>query len=361
MKKTFVDLTYFTFFSKTRKEVINTCYSTLGFLHKLNQDFSVSFVVRTQNEFENIENENLKLIFYKGNRLKKWQIPFQFNAFISSLKPDYILVHGFGYAHYLCFLKLINKKTKIVLQCNGFAPKPKGLKRWVYQISDNFIDGYLFTGIENSKHWYDSKIIKKEKIFEVMEGSTHFKFAGNSNRIKNSYLWVGNLITRKDPLTVLKGFNDFLDSQPLAKLTMIYNEDDLLAEVSEFISNNQKLKTAVTLKGFVPHTHLEELYHQHQYFVLGSLHEGSGYALVEAMACGCVPIVTSIPPFQFMTNNGNCAFLFEPKNSEALVHQLKVSQTCNYEETQGKVLQHFNDKLSFEAIATDIKSIFSNL
>ena len=36
-------------------------------------------------------------------------------------------------------------------------------------------------------------------------------------------------------------------------------------------------------------------------FVVGSHHEGSGYALMEACACGAVPVVTDIPTFRLLT------------------------------------------------------------
>ena len=63
---------------------------------------------------------------------------------------------------------------------------------------------------------------------------------------------------------------------------------------------------------FIVQSELEKIYNQHQFFILGSHYEGSGYALLEAMACGCIPIVTNIPSYKFMTNNGDCALLFSP-------------------------------------------------
>ena len=39
-------------------------------------------------------------------------------------------------------------------------------------------------------------------------------------------------------------------------------------------------------------------------FVLGSHREGSGYSLIEALACGLPPIVTDIPSFRSLTGAG---------------------------------------------------------
>lgn len=361
MKKTLVDLTYYSFSEANPHDIISKCQSTIGFLEKLSVKFKVHFAVRSKKEFASLNLHSVQQHFFKGKILEKWQIPFRFHMYIQSLQPDYILVHGFGSAHYLIFLKMMCPKAKILLQSNGFSPMPKGLKKFAYTISDNFIDGYLFTGVENAKAWYESKIFNRSKVFEVMEGSTHFKFNGNTNRNQNSFIWVGRLDNNKDPMTILNAFDLFLDDEPTAILTMIFHEGELLEAVTHRISISENLKRAVQLQGFVEHQQLEILYNQHQYFVLGSHFEGSGYALLEAMACGCVPVVTKIPSFEYMTNNGDCAMLFSPKNEAELLAQLRKTKVVNYEEQQQKVLNHFDNKLSFQAIANQIEFVFQSL
>ncbi|MVO10786.1 glycosyltransferase [Flavobacterium sp. TP390] len=359
--KTFVDLFYVTFSFKKPEEVLKRCYSTVGYLEKLATSFNLYFVARTTEHSLFSEDKPLKAFLFKGKKLKKWMIPFRFNWFIKSLQPNYILVHGLGFVHYLIFLKAILPKSKILLQSNGFAPKPKGIKKYIYKVSDNFIDGYLFTGIENAKPWYENKIFTKDKIFSVMEGSTHFKFSGNEKRKPNSFLWVGRLDANKDPLTILKAFERFLDIEENAILTMIFHENHLLSQIQDFISNSEKLKKAVLVKGFVEHHLLEEIYNENEFFILGSHYEGSGYALVESMACGCIPVVTNIAPFRYMTNDGACAYLFTPNREDELFCQLKRTRDNDLLILQKKVLEQFKNKLSFEAIANDIMFIFKKI
>lgn len=361
INRTLIDLSYYTFNLPKSESILNSCYSTLGYLYKANNFFNIISVFRTTNNFKNIQINDIKIVFYETKALQKWQIPFQFNSFIKSLQPDYILAHGFGYVHYLVFLKLIVPKTKIVLQCNGYASKPIGYKKWIYKIGDKFIDGYLFTGVKNADEWIYSGIFKKTKIHSIMEGSTNFQFNPENKRMNKSYLWVGNLIDRKDPLTVLKAFEVFIEKEVDAKLTMIYKEKKLWNMIQERVQKNEKLKMAINFVEDVPHNELEAIYNQHQFFISASLNEGSGYALVEAMACGCVPIVTSIPPFEFMTNNGQSSFLFSPKKDDELLIQLIKTTNCNIELLQTKVLKQFEEKLSFEAIAKHIKQIFQSL
>ena len=359
--KTFVDLFYVTFSLKQPEEVLKRCYSTVGYLEKLSVTFNLYFVTRTTQYSSFSEDKLLKVFLFKGKKLKKWMIPFRFNWFIKSLQPNYILVHGFGFVHYLIFLKIILPKTKIVLQSNGFAPKPKGIRKYIYKVADSFIDGYLFTGIENAKPWYENKILTKSKIFSVMEGSTYFKFSGNEKRKSNTFLWVGRLDKNKDPLTILKAFERFLVIEDDAVLTMIFHENHLLIDVQNLIFNSEKLKSSVIIKGYIAHHLLEKIYNENKFFILGSHYEGSGYALVEAMACGCIPIITNIAPFRYMTNEGACAFLFTPSNVEELFFQLRKSSDCDLLVMQKKVLEQFKNRLSFEAIANDIKVIFEKI
>ena len=361
MKKTFVDLTYYSFPHNDSNQILKACYSTLGFLEEVSKNYKTYFLVRSESELKPTSKGSIQVFFLKGKMLKKRQIPFRFNAFVTSLKPDYVLVHGFGFAHYICLLKLMNRNAKIVLQCNGYAPNPIGLKKMAYKIADFFIDGYLFTGIENAALWYEAGVFNKSKVFDVMEGSTHFKFDKNSIRKEKSYLWVANLIPMKDPLTVLKAFDAFMVIEPDATLTMIYKETDFYDEVLAFISASENLKKAVNLQGFVPHTDLEKVYNCHQFFISASHQEGSGYALVESMACGCVPLVTNIAPHRYMTDNGHCGLLFSPQNDEELFSQLRNSQQILYLDWQNQVLKQFENKLSFRAISTRIQEVFQSL
>jgi len=98
---------------------------------------------------------------------------------------------------------------------------------------------------------------------------------------------------------------------------MFYENVELLEEVKGFIAtNNQENK--VVLKGKLPHKEFEKWFQKSTYFILGSHKEGDPISLIEAMACGCIPITTNIPAFRSMTNNGECGFLFEPGNSKQL-------------------------------------------
>lgn len=58
--------------------------------------------------------------------------------------------------------------------------------------------------------------------------------------------------------------------------------------------------------------------------VAGSRHEGSGYAVIEALACGVVPVVTDIAPFRALTDRGRVGALWPVGNAERLARALSA-------------------------------------
>jgi len=210
-----------------------------------------------------------------------------------------------------------------------------------------------------AKKYVDNGLISSmEKVIECVEGSTQFINNTNIKKDKNTFLWVGRLDKNKDPLTVLKGFSEFIKTEPKAILTMFYENEELLEEVNYFIEENN-LGNQVVLKGKLPHKKLEEWYQKSTYFILGSHKEGGPISLIEAMACGCIPIITNIPAFKTMTNNGDCGFLFEPGNNEQLTQILLGLKETNLDKVRHRVFSKFKQDMSHRAIALKIKKTFN--
>ncbi len=298
--------------------------------------------------------------YFNKRRNSNFQIPFSTIRQIKKNKHDVILVHGLQYAFLATILKHVLKRgTKIIMQHH--AEKPFDFPKSVVQrIADTWIDAYLFVSVEQAIPFLENGIIsRKEKIYEVMEGSTLFRNFG-LERKTNSFIWVGRLDENKDPLTVLRGFNKYVQTNPGASLKMVYNETNLLPVVEVFIREN-RLEQNVVMCGRVVHAELEKLYNEAEYFIIGSHYEGSGYALCESMACGCIPIVTSIPSFRQMTNDGDCGFLFEAGSAEDLFQKLLLAGKTDRQILRGKVLKRFEEKLSFAAIAKGIGGCIQKL
>src|SRR5437588_322062 len=123
-------------------------------------------------------------------------------------------------------------------------------------------------------------------------------------------LWVGRLDANKSPLTILDGIDRAARELPALTLTMVYGAGDLEDAVRSRVSGSPWLSAHVRLAGSVRHEELAAFYSAADLFTIGSHREGSGYALVEACACGLVPVVTDIPSFRAMTRDGTIGALW---------------------------------------------------
>jgi len=172
---------------------------------------------------------------------------------------------------------------------------------------------------------------------------------------------VGRLNAGKDPLTVLKAFEIFCANKPQARLYMIYHTEELLSSIKKIISTNQLLQGKVILTGKVPHAEMERWYNAADFFISGSHFEGSGYALLEAMACGCIPVVTDIPSFNKITAGGCFGFLYPAGDSAALAKKLNTLITIARDTMSTAIVNYFQQQLSFKSIADELLLICKKL
>jgi glycosyltransferase involved in cell wall biosynthesis len=173
--------------------------------------------------------------------------------------------------------------------------------------------------------------------------------SGNDN-----FLWVGRLAPAKDPMTVLEGFNQFLSINHRARLFMIFQENELLDEIGELLKKYSKLAAVVHLVGKVPHQQIVDWMSAADFYVSGSYKESCGTALMEAMACGCIPVVTAIPPYRKITKDGQFGFLFETANTDSLFDALGRTIMIDRVAFSKQVMEHFQRELSFRAIADQL-------
>jgi glycosyltransferase involved in cell wall biosynthesis len=295
-------------------------------------------------------------------------LPFRLHRFIKKHNPDIIGIQSLHFPLQIIQLRLLSgNKARIIVQ--NHAEKPfKGIKRLAQKLADRYIDAYLFASHELGAEWVkNGSISSSKKIHEVMEVSSVFSpmdkaIARSRTGAEGSpiFLWVGRLDENKDPLNAVRAFLRFAAFKPSAKLYMIYHTDELL-EPMQTIINLSKQKDAIHLIGKVPHSELQYWFNSADIILSGSHYEGSGTAICEAMSCGCVPIVTNIPSFRMITDNGRCGLLYEPGNENALLDALKLSCELDLVEKQKVALDYFKSNLSFEAIAKRIQEVATSL
>jgi glycosyltransferase involved in cell wall biosynthesis len=77
------------------------------------------------------------------------------------------------------------------------------------------------------------------------------------------------------------------------------------------------------------------------------------------MSCGCIPVLSDIPSFRKMTDNGNVGLLFTAGDAASLSAALERSVSLPIDVHRKKVLDQFHRTLSFDAIARKMRQVLS--
>lgn len=298
-----------------------------------------------------------------------FRLPITSCLLVKKSKAPIVLVQGLVFPVQVILLRWIaGKKIKILVQHHG-EQISGGIKRFFQRWADRYVSAYLFTAAGNAGKWIEASVIRHpDYCLEVLEAASFFSRQNRAESIagcgitgSENFLWVGRLNENKDPLTVINAFLRYAVIHKEAKLYMIYQSGELLEEMVKQIAQAGERGKNIVLKGKIPHEELPYWFSAADYYLSASHREGSGYALLEAMNCGCVPVVTDIPSFRKITGNGEAGYLYEPGNSEQLF-QLLVSLASGPKKIGSEmVIQYANEHLSFRAIAKDISAICRRL
>ncbi len=355
----------------SEEKLIRYYYTTTGWSEALHAKGVESIIMTRYIKESFYQKNNIAHYFVKdnlGSQIRFWHLPIKFLRRVNAMDADVIHVHSLTLSLQTFLLRLLlNKKTAIIIQHHG-GKSPGIFRRAVHNLFNSVADAFFFTTPAQGATWFMKKK-PFDKVLPVMEGATYFDYGSrDANRLPVYYdrdkaraktgmygepvfLWVGRLDDNKDPFTILEGFEIFFSERPGARLFMVYSDELLLAAVQQKIAASVILSTHVHLLGKVPHEEIEHYYNSADYFVLGSHYEGAGYAVSEALRCGCVPVVTNIPSFRMMTNKGQLGALWETGNKDSFIEAIETVLQKPLEQEANACIHYYQQQLSFEAIA----------
>ena len=331
-----------------------------GILRELGRQHEVTGIERINYEGTH-EQDGVCYHFIKLNKTVV-RFPFKMHRLIKDLRPDVVLINGLIFPMQVIQLHFaVGRKAKIIVLHRAERPFT-GIKKYLQKLADRYIHAYLFTSFDFSPLWKNN--IDTRKIFEVIQASSGFEPINKPDAKRMTgvtgepvFLWVGRLDENKDPLTVIHSFLQYLDTQPLAKLYMIFQEDKLLPQIKSIVNAGKWKVGSIILIGKIANQQMQSWYSSADFIISGSHYEGSGVAVTEAMSCGCIPIVTDIPSFRNMMGRGKCGFLYKPGDQGQLLKLLMETKEIDLEAEKARVLAQFKNELSFEAVAEKIDRI----
>lgn len=227
-------------------------------------------------------------------------------------------------------------------------------------------DACSFTASDQAEAWREAEVLGPQQVIEIVESGTRIRQVARERAraatgLSGSplILWVGRLTANKDPLTVLEGLDVTLPRLSDARVAFVFSEQMLGDRVTERIKSSAVLRDRVSVVGRVPRDEMANYYGAADLFVSGSHSEGSGYALIEAMACGLVPVVTDIPSFR--TIAGAAGVFWPAGNAAAFSSALIDACSRDLPAEREKVQRQFADVLSWEAIASRTVTAYRDL
>ena len=299
--------------------------------------------------------------------------PTPFVRAVAGLAPDVVHVNGLIFPAVVAAIrKDLGPRVAIVAQHHGgdFPIRGSGIfgafNRMKWRSGLASADALSFTAAAQAEPWRAAGMLTAQRILEIVEASTALR---NASRERAStalglsgrplILWVGRLTTNKDPLTVLDGLERALPRLPDAHVIMVFGDDTLVEPVDTRIRSSAVLQPRVTLAGRVPREELPNYYAAADVFVSGSHSEGSGYALIEAMAAGVVPVVTDIPSFRVIAGEQGARW----PAGDAGAFSDALLRVCESDLPAGRaeVRARFDRVLSWHAIAERTISEYRSL
>ncbi len=244
---------------------------------------------------------------------------------IATLQPDVVHVHGLSFAPRVARLSKRLKGTPILLQDHADRP-PAIWRRGMWRRGAACAAGIALCDRKQLQPFAAAGLLPKSlAVFEIPESTSRFG-PGDRDHARRAtgmsgdpaVLWVGHLDANKDPLTVLEALRHTAEQLPRLELWCAFGSTALLPEIESQLRTHSHLRSRVHLLGRVPHARVELLMQSADLYVSASHREGSGYALIEALACGLVPVVTDIPSFSALTGDGEVGLLWSPGDPAAL-------------------------------------------
>jgi len=234
-----------------------------------------------------------------------------------------------------------------------FSPFWKFLNLWMLKKSTVITT----KGTKISNYLVQSHI-KKRKIFEYNGSIDTHKFAKKNLERDIDILFLGTFRRLKGPDRVLKVINKLRKDFP--KIISYFLGDGYLFDTIREEIKKLHLEKNIVLLGYVNNP--AQYFQRSKIFIMPSRSEGLSTAMLEAMACGCVPIVSNVGNMTDVAHHGvNAMVVNDYMDIETFT---KYAKELLMDETKREMLsrngcQLVNEKYSVETQAGIIENILT--
>lgn len=289
--------------------------------------------------------------------------PWRLRRAVQDVAPDIVHLNGLDFPLYARLLSSL--ATPVLMQdhaSHAARPRLGRLRRWGHARAA----GALFTAEAQAEPFRATRQLPaRAPIFAVPESSSDFEPGDRTEarlqtgvRGDPAILWIGRLDANKDPLTAIEAFRLTRERLPGAELWCVYGTDALRPELERRLAGDPALARHVHLLGRVPHAQVEQLCQACDLFLATSHREGSGYALIEALACGLPPVVSDIAPFRALVGDLAESRFAAAGDAPAFAEGLVSLARQADDQRRAAVRRHFDAHLAFPVIGRRLVDIY---
>lgn len=280
------------------------------------------------------------------DRIKIYRFPFvdlKYYKFAPSVyglfkEYDILHVHGIGFFSDLALgFKWLHKKP-VVLSTHGGISHTKKISA-LKKIYFNVWTKQLLKGAECvcacSKP--DEEMFRKvsDKVRFMQNGVNVERFHSLSlAKEQNRFAYIGRISKNKRIELLLKAFALAKENLGEFRLYIVGQDWEGILPALEKQVKELGLREEVVFTGKVSEKGLMEHYEKARFFVSASQHEGFGISAVEAMASGCVPLLSRIPTFVQFVAGGRAGRIIDWEQPAVAAKQV-VSVARNGEDVLG--------------------------
>ncbi len=295
-------------------------------------------------------------------------LPRELAGRAAALPADLMHLHSLAFPLHARFLQRAVDGVPLLIQDHADRPPP----RWRVPLHRRGLDGVsgvAFTARSQAEPFVRTGVLPADiPVFEILESSSRFT-PGDQGAARARtglhgepcLLWLGNLDSNKDPLTVLDALSRAVPTLPDAQLWCCYRSAPLRHSVARRVASDDGLRGRVHLLGTRSHDDVQWLLRAADFLVQGSHSEGSGYAVIEALACGTTPLVTDIPSLRRITRGGRAGALSPPGDPESMARAIVDWAARDRGYLRADAREHFERYLSFEAVGRELRAAYEAL
>jgi len=286
---------------------------------------------------------------------------------IASPAPDVVHFHGTTLHLNLALLaRRLRPETALVLHHHGGALASRGWARRLQLRGLRRAARLLVTARAHGEPFVAAGALCAEQVVELPETSSRWCRRPREEARRETgmtgdpvFLCAARLHPVKDPFTVLRGFERIAAARPGARLYLCYLSDELGGETRAWLAARPELAARVELRGLVPPAAMEAVFNSADFLLQASRREWSGIAVIDAMACGVVPVVTDIPSLRALT--GGHGLLFPVGDDEALARQVLSVTSSEIAARSRAVRRHFDEELAFPRLARRLEEVYAEI